>query len=239
MGSLLLIDEDARSCREIADYLGAEGFETASIHDGGEALGAILTLTGKEYDLILLDLELPGANGFEVLRAIRSRHNTPVILVAANTRSVDCIVGLENGADDFMAKPIDPRELLARVRAILRRAAKVSRAGPRASDRIILGDIELDAGSRIVRRNGEELQLTAAEFSFLELLVRAAGHVVSRELLARNGLGRDLGACDRSVDMHVSRIRKKLGHEHNGIERIKTVRGSGFIYTIPHRFKSL
>ena len=239
MYRILLIDDDAESCEMLSDYLRAEGFQTASVHDGRDALRHVLTSALDEYDLVLLDTELPGAGGLEMLRAIRSRQNTPVVILTGNTRSMDCIVGLETGADDYMVKPVDPRELLARVRAVLRRAEKLSPEELRAPDRILLGDIELDAGSRMVRRNREELRLTAAEFSFLELLVRAAGHVVSRDLLARNGLGRDLGACDRSVDMHVSRLRKKLGYEHNGIERIKTIRGSGFVYTIPNRFASL
>lgn len=238
MYRLLLIDDDAEFCKTISDYLGAEGFEAASIHDGRKALEHVLTSAMDEYDLLLLDKSLPGIDGFEVLRAIRSRQNTPIIMLTGSTWNIDCIVGLETGADDYLVKPFEPRELLARVRAVLRRAKRPSSDELRTPARIVLGDIELDVGSRIVRRSGEELHLTSAEFGFLEILISAAGQIVSRDRLARYALGRDLGACDRSVDMHVSRLRKKLGREHNGIERIKTIRGAGFVYTIPNQFTS-
>jgi two-component system response regulator CpxR len=192
-----------------------------------------------EYDLILLGTAPPGIDSCEVLLAIRSKRSTPTMMLTTGNRVLDCVVALETGADDHMIKPLDPRELLARARAVLRRAGKLSSKDFRAQHRLVLGDIELDTGSRIVWRMGEKLRLTSAEFSFLEVLLKEAGHVVSRDRLARAALGRDLGAFDRSVDMHVSRLRKKLGYEHNGIERIKTVRGAGFVYTIPDQFASL
>ncbi len=234
MSRLLVIDDDTEFCEIMADYLKPEGFEVTSIYNGMDALKQVLAAAKDEYDLILLDIMLPGMNGFEVLQRIRSRQNTPVIMLTGRTQRIDRIVGLESGADDFLEKPCDPRELLARVRAILRRAKNNLKDEVRpAPARIALGDIELDGGTRVVRRNGAELQLTAVEFNFLEILLRAAGHVVTREQLAQSALGRDLGAYDRSVDMHVGRLRKKLGHKHNGIDRIKTIRGVGFVYTIP------
>jgi DNA-binding response OmpR family regulator len=236
MYRLLQIDDDAPFCKTLSDYFADEAFEVVSIHDGKKALQHILTSPGNEYDLVLLDLALPGIDGFEVFRAVRSRQNTPIIMLTGNRRPIDCIVGLETGADDYLVKPCDLRELLARVRAVLRRAGKIHSDQVCRPDRILLGDIEVDVGCRIVRRNGETLRLTSAEFSFLEILVRAAGNVVSRDRLARRALGRELGSYDRSIDMHVSRLRKKLGNEHNGIERIKTIRGTGFVYTIPDQF---
>ena len=234
MYRLLLIDEDAAFCEVISDFFGVERFETISLHNGGEALEHLMAPGGAdEYDLILLDKTLPDVDGVDFLRTLRTIRNTPVIMLTSSTRVIDCIVGLETGADDFLVKPFDSRELLARVRAVLRRVAKLRPDALKKGGRIVLGDVDLDAGSRLVRRNGETLSLTSAEFGFLEMLLQAAGQVVSRELLAQNVLGRGLGSFDRSVDMHVSRLRKKLGYEHNGIERIKTVRGEGFVYTLP------
>ncbi|MDR3568293.1 MAG: response regulator transcription factor [Syntrophobacteraceae bacterium] len=239
MYRLLLIDDDARSCEMLSDFFGAQEFEAVFVHHGREALGAVLASAGNTFDLILLATELSGLDGIDVLRTLRSRRSTPVILLASSTRVGDCVVGLETGADDYMIKPIDPLELLARVRAVLRRAQRLSECRLQGPDRIVVADIELDPGSRLVRRNGEKLRLTSAEFGCLEALLKEAGQVVSRDRLARSALGRDLGAGDRSVDMHVSRLRKKLGPVHNGIERIKTVRGAGFVYTIPNPFEFL
>ncbi|MGA2028379.1 MAG: response regulator transcription factor [Syntrophobacteraceae bacterium] len=232
-----MIDDDTEFCEMMADYLKPEGFEVTSTYNGMDALKQVLAAARDEYDLILLDIMLPGMNGFEVLQRIRSRQNTPVIMLTGRTQRIDRIVGLEIGADDFLEKPCDPREVLARVRAVLRRAKNSIEDEVRpAPERIAVGDIELDGGTRVVRRDGAELHLTAVEFNFLEILLRAAGHVVTREQLARNILGRDLRAYDRSVDMHLSRIRKKLGHKYKGIERIKTIRGVGFVYTVPDPF---
>ncbi len=234
MGRLLMIDDDTEFCEILADYFETEGFAVISTYNGMDGFKQVFTAAKDEYDLILLDIELPGMNGFEVLKLIRSRQNTPVIILTGRTQRTDLIIGLDLGADDYLAKPCNPRELLARVRAILRRVKNGMKdgAGP-APGRIAVGDIELDGRARVVRRNGVELQLTSIEFNFLEILLRAAGNIISREQLARSALGRDLGIYDRSVDMHVSRLRKKLGHKYNGIDRIKTIRAVGFIYTIP------
>jgi two-component system response regulator CpxR len=236
MSRILIIDQDPAFCEAIANYLKPEGFEVTSMHDDGDALRQAFAPEAG-YDLILLDAGLPGTNGLEVLERIRSRLDTPVILLADHSKRMLHVVGLELGADDFLVKPCNQRELLAKIRAILRRTKDYLKEEVRqAPARIVLGDIELDAGTRVVRRNGEKVQLTAAEFNLLEILIRAAGHVVSREQLAQNVLGRELGAYDRSVDMHVSRLRRKLGHEYNGTERIITIRGAGFVYTIPNPF---
>ena len=161
MSRLLMIDDDTGFCEMLAHYLKPEGFEVTSIYDGMEALKQVLAAGRDEYDLIILDITLPGMNGFEVLQRIRSRQNTPVIMLTGLTQGIDRIVGLEIGADDFLEKPCSPRELLARVRAILRRVNNHLDGEARpAPQRIALGDIELDGGTRIVRRNGEDLQLT-------------------------------------------------------------------------------
>ncbi len=237
MSCLLMIDDDTGFCEMVANYLEPEGFEVTSIYNGMDALKQVLASARDEYDLIILDITLPGMNGFEVLQGIRSRQNTPVIMLTGRTQEMDRIMGLDSGADDFLVKPCNPRELLARVRAILRRAKNNLDDEIRpAPQRIALGDIELDGGARVVRRDGVELQLTGIEFNFLAMFLREAGHVVTREQLAQSVLGRDLGAYDRSVDMHVSRLRKKLGHRYKGIDRIKTIRGVGLVYTIPRPF---
>ncbi len=238
MDRILIMDRDRAFCETIADCLKPEGFEVISIHDGIDGLQQVLE-PGAGYDLILLDTLLSGMNRFDVLQSIRSKLDTPVILLAAPSQSTLHVIGLELGADDFLVKPGNPRELVARIRAVLRRTkSSVRNQVMPAPGRIVLGDIDVDPGTRVVCRNGERLRLTSTEFNFLEILIKAAGHIVSREQLARSVLGRDLGALDRSVDMHVCRLRKKLGHEYNGIERIKTVRGVGFIYTMPNRLNA-
>ncbi len=230
---LLMIDDDTGFCETMAEYLEHAGFAVISIFNGMDALKQVLTEAKDEYDLILLDVTLPGMNGFEVLKWIRSRQNTPVIMLTGQTQRIDLILGLDLGADDFLVKPFNPRELLARVRAILRRAGDdLKGEAEQVPEIIAVGDIELDCMIRVARRDGAKLQLTSIEFNFLEILLRAAGHIVTREQLAQSGLARDLGAYDRSVDVHLSRLRKKLGHRYNGIDRIKTIRSVGFIYTI-------
>jgi len=234
MSRILVIDDDIELCDLLADYLGHEGFEITPVHDGVQGLQTAIAQAGQ-YDLIVLDVMLPGMNGFEVLRRLRSQSDTPVLMLTARDEEVDRIVGLEMGADDYLAKPFNPRELIARARAILRRTKdrRDRSAAHLAPTKITVGDIELDTGTRVVRRNGESLELTSVEFSFLEILLRAAGHVVTRERLAEGVLGRSLTAYDRSVDVHLSSLRKKLGHKFGEIERIKTVRGVGYIYANP------
>ncbi|MGA2401275.1 MAG: response regulator transcription factor [Syntrophobacteraceae bacterium] len=234
MSRILVIDDDTELCELLAEYLKPEGFEITSVHDGEQGLQMAVSGAGQ-YDLIVLDIMLPGMNGFEVLQRLRSQFDTPVLMLTARDEEVDRIVGLEMGADDYLPKPFNPRELIARARAILRRTKDWhdKSAIPSMPERITVGDIELDTGTRVVHRDGERIELTSVEFSFLEMLLRAAGHVVTREQLAEGVLGRSLTAYDRSVDVHLSSLRKKLGHKFGEIERIKTVRGSGYIYVNP------
>lgn len=229
---ILLIDDDTELCDLLTAYLSREGFSVKACNEGSR--GAEEALSG-DYSLVVLDVMLPGSSGFDVLRQIRARSDVPVLMLTARGDEVDRIVGLELGADDYLPKPFNPRELIARIRAVQRRAEPKGVAGGalRAQGHLIVGDVELDAGARVVRRGGEPVELTAVEFTILELLLRGAGQVVEREDLAKKALGRELAPFDRSIDVHVSSLRKKLGRELNGIERIKTVRGVGYLYALP------
>lgn len=227
---ILLIDDDVELCELLTDYLGAEGFAIEAVNDAAQ--GAEKALEG-EYALIVLDVMLPGLSGFEVLRRIRTASQIPVLMLTARGDDVDRIVGLEMGADDYLPKPFNPRELVARIRAIQRRAEpKVpEREKPAGADRLVVGDIELDPGARTVKQNGQLVELTSVEFSLLEEFLRMAGQLVTREDLAKKVLGRRLSPYDRSLDVHVSSVRRKLGHQVGERERIRTVRGSGYLYT--------
>jgi DNA-binding response OmpR family regulator len=191
MRRLLVIDDDNEFCNMLTDYLEPEGFSVTPAFDGSEGLQRA---SSENYDLIVLDINLPGMGGFEVLRSIRSQMDTPVLVLTARTEEVDRIVGLELGADDYLPKPFNPREFLARARAILRRTKDRpdKNTVPSMSGKIVMGDVELDAGARIVRCKGRRLELTSVEFNFLEVLLKAAGHVVTREQLAEHALGRPL-----------------------------------------------
>jgi len=225
MAKILIVDDDVELCELVGEYLTREGFEVEAAHSGDKGLERALS---GQHALVVLDIMLPGMMGLDVLRRLRGESRIPVLILTARGEDVDRIVGLEIGADDYLAKPFNPRELLARVRAILRRsqAAPAATAAP-----LTLGDLELDPGARTVTRGGELLELTAVEFSLLEALMRSAGQVVTREFLAQTVLGRRFVAYDRSIDMHISKLRKKLGPQPDGDgERIKTVRGVGYIY---------
>jgi DNA-binding response OmpR family regulator len=229
---LLVVDDDAELCELVAEYLKPEGFAVEAVYDGERGIERAVS---GEHALVVLDVMLPGLNGFEVLRRVRMRSNVPVLMLTARGEPVDRIVGLEIGADDYLPKPFDPREFVARVHAILRRARPGTGAGGSVTGpaKLIVGDTELDPGARTVRCNGKDIELTGVEFNLLETLLRAAGRLVEREELSRAVLGRRLQPYDRSIDMHVSNLRKKLGHMCGEHERIKTVRGLGYIYTLP------
>jgi two-component system response regulator CpxR len=228
---LLVVDDDVKLCDLVAEYLEPEGFAVEAVHDGNHGLDRALS---GAHALVVLDVMLPGLGGFDVLRRIRAKSDLPVLMLTARGDDIDRVIGLEIGADDYLPKPFNPRELVARIRAILRRAVRPS-AGPSASsgaDRIAVGDVEVDLGARVVRRGGKIVELTGVEFAMLEVLLRSAGSVVPREQLSRKVLGRALTPYDRSIDMHVSKLRKKLGHRVGDAERIKTLRGVGYLYTV-------
>jgi DNA-binding response OmpR family regulator len=228
MNRILVIDDDRELCELLSEYLRPEGFDVETVFDAEK--GIEQSLAG-EYGLVVLDVMLPGMSGFEVLRHIRERSRIPVLMLTARGDDVDRIVGLEMGADDYLPKPFNPRELVARIRAIQRRMLPVvGQIAEASGERFVVGDVELDSATRTVRLSGREIDVTAVEFSLLEELLRLSGRVVTRRDLSRRILGRDLSPYDRSIDVHVSSLRRKLGHEAEGIERIKTVRGVGYLY---------
>lgn len=231
MVEVLIVDDDVELCELVTEYLVQEGYAVECVYDGSRALERLAETTP---DLVVLDVMLPGVNGFEVLRRIRDRCDVPVIMLTARGEEVDRVVGLELGADDYMPKPFSPRELTARMKAVLRRVevAGTEHESGRAKA-LVVGDIRLDLGARTVTVSGEEVRLTGIEFSLLEQLVRNAGTIVDRGELSREVLGRRASTFDRSLDVHLSNLRKKLGPLADGGERIKTVRGVGYIYVRP------
>ncbi len=229
MAELLIIDDDVDLCGLVAEYLEGEGFLVESVHDGSTGVERVLQ---GGADLIILDVMLPGLGGFDVLSKIREQSRVPVLMLTARGDDVDRIVGLEMGADDYLPKPFNPRELAARIRAILRRAAvEVGQSGEESV--LEVGDLRLDLGARQALIDGREVGLTGAEFMILEVLVREAGRVVSRDELSREALGRRSSPFDRSLDVHLSSLRRKLGNLPGGGDRIKTVRGVGYLYVKP------
>jgi two-component system response regulator CpxR len=226
----LIIDDDAELCELVAEYLEGEGIEVEAVFDG---ITGVERCAEKTYDLVILDVMLPGLGGFEALRRIREGSQVPVIMLTARGEEVDRIVGLEMGADDYLPKPFNPRELVARIRAILRRAEGKGK-GDDTLPVLVVGDLEMDLGARLVRRAETAVELTGAEFAILETLVRSAGSVVTRDELSREALGRRASAFDRSLDVHLSNLRRKLGPLATGGERIKTIRGVGYLYSKPY-----
>lgn len=228
---ILVIDDDAELCKLVGEYLESEGFEIDA--EGSGDHGAERALE-DDYALVILDVMLPGINGFEALRRIRARSDVPVLMLTARGEDVDRIVGLEIGADDYLPKPFNPRELVARIHAILRRSrARAAGSEPPPVEKLVVGDVELDTGARAVTRGGVPVRLTAMEFDVLEVLLRNAGRVVGRESLVEQVLGRKYSPYDRSIDVHVSNLRKKLGHKVGDLERIKSVRQVGYLYSLP------
>jgi two-component system response regulator CpxR len=227
---VLLIDDDEELGELLSRFLEKEGFAIEVAVDGGNGLARARE---GDHSAVILDVMMPGMNGFDLLRELRRSSNVPVIMLTARGQDIDRIVGLEMGADDYLGKPFNPRELAARLRAIQRRVRTPTSgpaSAPEARPVLRVGDIELNPRARQVKRSGEELTLTSVEFALLEILMGAAGQVVSREELSTRGLGRRLSQADRSIDVHVSNLRKKLGLYPAGGERIKTVRGFGYQY---------
>lgn len=230
MDRVLVVDDDVELCELVKEFLQPEGLQVEAVHNGNRGLERALS---GEHALVVLDVMLPGMNGLDVLRKLRASSTVPVLLLTARGQDVDRIVGLELGADDYLPKPFNPRELVARIRAILRRTRGEApeKQAPQSSVRV--GDVELNPATRTVLRGGEAVDLTAVEFNLLDVLLREAGRVVTRDELAKIALGRLFSPYDRSIDMHISKLRKKLGEDGKGGERIKTVRGVGYIYAAP------
>ncbi|HEX9053101.1 MAG TPA: response regulator transcription factor [Anaeromyxobacter sp.] len=219
----LLVEDDARLAALTKEYL--EGHGVAVVHVGDGRRGQEEALTGR-YDAVLLDLMLPGKDGLEVCREIRARSDVPIVVLTARGEEADRVMGLELGADDYLAKPFSPRELLARIRAVVRRAK--GRAGP-ARDLVRVGALVVDPAARRVTLRGREVALTGYEFALLEALARRAGRVLSREQLMELARGSAEEAFDRTVDVHVSRLRQKLGDDPKRPRLIKTIRGAGYV----------
>ena len=222
MRTILVIDDDPKLAGLLAEYLGARGYEVVTASDGAAGL---LRLRSGGVDLVVLDVMLPGQDGFEVLQALRRTSRVPVIMLTARGEDADRIVGLELGADDYLAKPFNPRELLARVRAILRRAE----SGPDEEAPLEAGGIRLDPARREVWVDGAPVELTTTEFDLLRVLVAAAGRVVPRERLMELARGEEWASFERSVDVHVSHLRRKLGDDPKHPRLIKTIRGVGYL----------
>ena len=227
MRKILVIDDDVELCELVAEYLDPDGYQVEAVNDGHT--GVERGLSG-EHALVVLDYMLPGLNGFEVLRQIRVSSQIPVVMLTARGDDMNRIVGLQLGADDYLPKPFNPLELVARINAVLRRAqpqAEQSNPGP-----LIVGDIEMDHRTRTVRKGSQAIELTVVEYALLEMLLQSPGRVLTREELVKKVLHRELSPFDRSIDTHLSNLRRKLGHEVNGVERIRTLRGIGYIYAV-------
>lgn len=228
MSRLLLADDDEELAEMLADYLREEGFAVELAHDGESAFAHALS---GQFDLLVLDIMMPKMNGLDVLRNLRQQSRLPVLMLTARGDDVDSIVGLELGADDYLAKPAHARVLVARIRAILRRAGAGEQ--PLAEGSYVQGAVRVELARREALLHEQPIDLTSTEFSVLAVLISQAGHVVTRNDLCQQALGRKLDRYDRSIDMHVSSLRKKLaGAETDGQELIKTVRGVGYQYVI-------
>jgi len=222
MEDILLIDDDVELCTMLTEYLARYDLQVHAVHRGDTGLEAARS---RPWPMILLDVMLPGIDGFEVLTRLRTFSSDSVLLLTARGEDVDRIVGLEMGADDYLAKPFNARELLARIRAIRRRTTAPTTI---ESSALVVEDLVLDSASRTVRQDNALIDLTDVEFTLLEVLMRSPGKVVEREALAEAVLGRKWNPFDRSLDMHVSRLRRKLATDSNSDDRVKTIRGTGY-----------
>ncbi len=228
---LLVVDDDRDLCQLVVEYLGAEGFALSAVHTGAE--GERAAIAGG-FELVVLDVMLPDRKGFDVLREIRKHTTTPVLMLTAKGDDFDRIFGLELGADDYLAKPFNPRELVARIAAVLRRSGWQAQAADSGRPPVVhSGDLELDMAARTLMREGAEIKLTSAEFDLLRVFLERRGKVLTRDALVEQVLDRKFSPFDRSIDLHVSNLRRKLGPQKDGKERIRSVRGSGYLYAWP------
>ncbi|MGP0173253.1 response regulator transcription factor [Pseudomonas sp. NCHU5208] len=223
MSRLLLIDDDQELCELLASWLTQDGFHITACHDTASARQA---LAEQSPDAVVLDVMLPDGNGLELLKQLRSEHaELPVLMLSARGEPLDRILGLELGADDYLAKPCDPRELTARLRAVLRRSTPAP-----ASSQLELGDLRFSPNRGIATLDGHDIPLTLSESRLLEALLQQPGEPLDKQALAQLALGRKLTLYDRSLDMHVSNLRKKLGPHPDGRPRILSLRGRGYFY---------
>ena len=228
MQQILVIDSDIALCQLVTEYLEPNGYKVETVCDN--TTGAERALSG-EHALAVLDHMLPGVSGLELLRHIRAHSRLPIVMLSARGDDIERIMGLQIGADDYLAKPFNPLELVARIEAVLRRTQ--IDLEPKPARNMVVGDLEIDSLTRTVRRAGEIVKLTFIEYSLLEQLLNAPGQILERARIVKEVLHRDLSPLDRSIDTHLSNLRRKLGHKVNGVERIKTVRSVGYIYASP------
>lgn len=227
MPRLLIADDDVELCSLLRQYFDMEGIQLEAVHDGHAVVPA---LEKTAFDLLILDIMLPGQQGLDVLRQVRRTNTIPVLMLTARGEELDRIIGLELGADDYLPKPSSPRELVARVRSILRRS-QITREGSTSPSILRVGDLELHPSTRQVVCGGQKVVLTGAEFSVLQELLRTPAQIIDKGELFQRALGRRQAAFDRSLDMHISNLRKKLGTHPDGEMRIVAVRGVGYVLT--------
>jgi len=231
---ILLVEDDERLAALSRDYLESNGIHVGIVGDGKEAIASIIS---QQPDLVVLDLMLPSVDGIEVCRAVREHYHNPILMLTARTDDVDQVLGLEMGADDYVAKPVRPRVLLARIRALLRRyelnkeaQAEAEPSTPVQHDRLVFGSLVIDNGARDVKLHGEQVDLTSAEYDLLWLLSSNAGRILTREEIFEKLRGIEYDGQDRSIDVRVSRIRPKVGDDPMNPKRIKTVRSKGYLF---------
>lgn len=237
MSKILLVDDDVELTNLLAELLSLEGFDIHVVHNGQEALTELELQT---YDIILLDIMMPVLNGIETLKQLRQKLTTPVLMLSARDDDIDRVLGLELGADDYLPKPFNDRELVARIKAILRRTAgnsplatdvitPSSQTAEENSKQLSFGGVELHPGRQQAIFEGKDLDLTGTEFALLQMLIRNPGQILSRELLSLEILGKRLTPYDRAIDMHISNLRKKLPERNDNLPWFKTLRGRGYL----------
>jgi DNA-binding response OmpR family regulator len=233
MARVLFVEDDKELCHLVKEYLVLEGMDVTLSHDGREVLDLALS---NNYDVVVLDVVLPGGNGLHLLRKLRIMSSIGIIMLTARSEETDRVIGLEHGADDYIAKPCSPRELAARIRAVLRRLKPSSEQNLFDDpQRVEIGDVSLDKGSRHCSLHGEAIRLTDTEFQLLEVLLRSRGNVVTRKELMQKVFDRQLSPLDRSIDVHISNLRRKLGSHTDGSERIRGIRNVGYLYALPSK----
>ena len=227
MSKVLIIDDDLELCDLLEEFLISEDFQINVANNGFDGIESVKQ---NRPDLVVMDVMMPKLNGFDALKQLRASHSAlPVIMLTARGDDIDKILGLELGADDYLSKPFNPRELSARIKAILRRSSAKELT---SSENYSVEDISINSASRQVFIEDYEVELTTAEFELLNLLLKFAGEVCTKKTLTEQGLSKKLEMHDRSIDMHISNLRKKLGEKSDGSIRIKTVRGIGYIYPL-------
>ena len=229
---ILIVDDDKKLCRLVADYLEPMGYTVEAAHNGAQGLGMILE---GDYHAVILDVMMPQIDGFEVLKRLRKESDIPVLMLTARGEETDRIVGLEMGADDYLPKTFSSRELLARLRAVTRRYSRVEPQAASAGEKNLLafGDLQVDLSARAVRLGAETLDLTPIEYDLLTSLAKSSGRVLSRDQLLDAVAGRSYDVFDRSVDVHISSLRRKLGEDPRSPRFIQTVRTAGYMFKVP------